>query len=151
MLKELEKLIKERAEKRVIHFRPLEHQSISFKDNFVSTQENHIFPDNKNALKNVKIQDIRVYSTPVTPAVPIRPRGEGPSVRFTSTTAKPPISVTTPFSFREKDVKTSTVVSSTLPPTTSSKALIIKNELDVSPKLQFGFKPITTKSWCINT
>ena len=147
MLKELDKLIKERAEKRVIHFRPMEHKSTSFKDNFVSTQENHIFHENKNHIKNDKNQGERFHSIPVTTVVPIRPRGEGPSVRFTSTTSKPPITVTTPFSFKEKDVTTSTVISPSLPSTTSLKPLITKNELELSPKLEFGFKPITTKSY----
>ena len=147
MLKELEKLIEERAEKRVIHFQPLNHQSTSFKDSFVATQEDYISNEINGHRKKVHKEDIRSFSTPTPSVVPIRPRGEGPSVRFTSTTLTPPTGRSTSFSFREKKIKTSTLTSSTLPSTTSPTPLITNTELDLSPKLEFGFKPITTKSY----
>ena len=147
MLKELEKIIEERAEKRVIHFQPSKHQSTSFKDNFVATQEDYISNEINGHRKKVHKEDIRNFSTPTPSVVPIRPRGEGPSVRFTSTTLTPPIGASTSFSFREKKVKTSTLASSALPSTTSPTPLITKSEFDLSPKLEFGFKPITTKSY----
>ena len=147
MLKELDKLIKERAEKRVIRFQPLKHQSTPIKDKFISSQENPIFHESKGHTKNAQKEDTGSFSTTATPVVPIRPRGEGPSVRFTSTTLKPPQPVSTSFSFREKNVKSSTLVSSTLPSTTSPTPLITKSDFDISPKLEFGFKPITTKSY----
>ena len=148
MLKELDKLIKERAEKRVIHFQPLSPQTIDFKDNFVSTQENHIFHEDKTSLKKFKQENIKSFRPSVTPAVvTIRPRGEGPSVRFTSTTSKTPIALSTSFSFREKDVKNTTLASSKKPSTASPPSLDTKSEFDLSPKLEFGFKPITTKSY----
>ena len=134
MLKELEKLIAERAEKRVIHFRPLKPETSS-NNKFISAQENFILHD--DPLRHEKEEENRNHK--VTPVVTIRPRGEGPSVRFTSTT-KPSFSSLVSFSNHEDKISTTP----TSPITTSPTPFNTPNDFELSPKLEFGFKPIIT-------
>jgi hypothetical protein len=128
MLKELDKLIAERAEKRVIHFRPLKSETSS-NTKFISPQENFILHD--DPFRHDKEEENRNHNV-----VTIRPRGEGPSVRFTST-SKP--SFSSLVSFGNHEERFSTIPSS--PKTTSPTPF---NDFELSPKLEFGFKPIKT-------
>ena len=133
MLKELEMLIAERAEKRVIHFRSLKSSS-PVGNELISEQENFLFPNDIHHLKHLKkhrSNESRIFTTAVPP---IRPRGEGPSLRFTSTSI--PTTEST-LSYTASDIKIPTKTTDFATNTTSRKKKI-------SPKLEFGFKPITT-------
>ena len=140
MLKELDMLIAERAEKRVIHFRPL-NNSPSYDNSIIKEQEDLVLPkDNHlNPLQDdhSKLKDSKNDS--VTAIASIRPRGEGPSLRFTSTT-KPNESSLSYSSHEEIVTSTPSIF------TASPKPLTTKNAFELSPIIEFGFKPITTSS-----
>lgn len=139
MLKELEILIAERAEKRVIHFRPLKSSSSSY-TKFITPQENHILSidiQKDNHLNHLPLKDHQKYSA--DPVVPIRPRGEGPSLRFTSTSQ--PTESSLAYDIPKETIRTTQSIQATSP-----KPFTKQNQFELSPKLEFGFKPITTSS-----
>ena len=133
MLKELEMLIAERVEKRVIHFHSLKNSS-PIENELISEQENFLFHNDIHHLKHRKkhrSNESRIFTT----AVPsIRPRGEGPSLRFTSTTI-PTTESTLSYTAPEAKIPTKT---------TDKVANATNSKEKISPKLEFGFKPITT-------